>query len=81
MAPTCFGKTMPSSGSDGCRFTATVPQPTNRLTSYHVDFEVAQKGTQSLPDNGIVLPKHVRATVKNKEVYNSVHLLVNLYMF
>jgi hypothetical protein len=32
---------------------------------------VAQKGKQSLPEDGIVLPKHVGAIVKdNKEVYN-----------
>jgi hypothetical protein len=37
---------------------------------------VAQKGTQSLSEDGIVLPKHVGAIVKeNKEVYNSVHLV------
>jgi hypothetical protein len=52
---------------------------TFRLISYHIDVEVAQKGTYSLPDHGIVLPKHVGLIVKNKYVYNSVHLLVNLY--
>jgi hypothetical protein len=31
--------------------------------------------------DGIDLPRHVGAFVKNKEVYNSVHLLVNLYTF
>jgi hypothetical protein len=32
---------------------------------------VAQKGKESLPEDGIVLPKHVGAIVKeNKEVYN-----------
>jgi hypothetical protein len=37
---------------------------------------VAQKGTYSLPEDGIVLPKHVGAIVKeNKEVYNSVYLV------
>jgi hypothetical protein len=28
------------------------------LVSYHIDAEVAQKGTQSLPEDGMVLPKH-----------------------
>jgi hypothetical protein len=42
---------------------------------------LAQKGTQSLPDDDNILPKHVGAIVKNKEVYNPVHLLVNLYIF
>jgi hypothetical protein len=37
-----------------------------RLVSYHIDAEVAQKGTQSLSENGIVLPKHVGAIVKEK---------------
>jgi hypothetical protein len=37
-----------------------------RLVSYHIDAEVAQKGTQSLPEDGIVLPKHVGAIVKDK---------------
>jgi hypothetical protein len=49
-----------------------VPQPTDRYASYHIDIEVTQKGTQSLPDDGIVLPKHVGAIAKNKEAYNSV---------
>jgi hypothetical protein len=32
---------------------------------------MTQKGTQSLPEDGIVLPKHVGAIVrKNKEIYN-----------
>jgi hypothetical protein len=52
-----------------------------RLASYHIDVEMAQKGTQSLPDDGIALPKHVAAIVKNKAIYNSGHLLVNLYLF
>jgi hypothetical protein len=39
------------------------------------------KRQPSLPDDGIVLPKHVGAIVKDKAVYNAVHLLVNLYIF
>jgi hypothetical protein len=35
-----------------------------RLVSHHIDVEVAQKGTQLLPEDGIVLPKHVEAIVK-----------------
>jgi hypothetical protein len=42
-----------------------------RLVSYHVDAEVAQTGKQSLPEDDIVLPKHVGAIVrKNKEIHN-----------
>jgi hypothetical protein len=37
-------------------------------------------GTQSLTEDGIVLPKHVAAIVKSKETYNLVHLLVCLYI-
>jgi hypothetical protein len=37
-----------------------------RLISYHIDAEVAQKETKSLPEDGIVLPKHVEAIVKEK---------------
>jgi hypothetical protein len=40
-----------------------------RLVSYHIDAEVAQKGTQSLPEDDIVLPKPVKksgAIVKEK---------------
>jgi hypothetical protein len=46
-----------------------------RLVSYHIEAEVAQKGTQLLPDDGIVLLKHVGAIVKrkNKEVRYSLH--------
>jgi hypothetical protein len=37
---------------------------------------VAQKGTYSLPEDGIVLLKHVRAIVKeNKEYIISVYLV------
>jgi hypothetical protein len=35
-------------------------------TIWHIDAEVAQKETQSLPEDGIVLPKHVGAIVKEK---------------
>jgi hypothetical protein len=31
------------------------------LVSYHINAEVAKKGTQSLPEDGIVLSKHVGA--------------------
>jgi hypothetical protein len=37
-----------------------------RLVSYHTDVDVAQKGTQLHPEDGIVLPKHVGAIVKRK---------------
>jgi hypothetical protein len=32
------------------------------------------------PDDGIILLKYVGAIIKNTEVYNSVHLLVNFYI-
>jgi hypothetical protein len=50
-----------------------------RLSSYHTDVEVAQKGTQSLPDDGTVLPKHVAAIIKNKEVYMNPVLLFRFF--
>jgi hypothetical protein len=37
-----------------------------QTVSYHIDAEVAQKGTQSLTEDGTVLPKHVGAIVKDK---------------
>jgi hypothetical protein len=37
-----------------------------QTVSYRTDAEVAQKETQSLPEDGIVLPKHVGAIVKEK---------------
>jgi hypothetical protein len=33
-----------------------------RLVSYHINVEVAQKETSFLPEDDIVLPKHVGAT-------------------
>jgi hypothetical protein len=30
---------------------------------YHIDVEVTQKGTELLPEDGILLPKHVEAIV------------------
>jgi hypothetical protein len=35
--------------------------------SYHIDAEVAQIGKYSLPDDGIVLPKHVGVFVKENK--------------
>jgi hypothetical protein len=37
-----------------------------RQVTGHFGTEVAQKGTHSLPEDGIVLPKHVGAIVKEK---------------
>jgi hypothetical protein len=37
-----------------------------RHVSYHIDAEVAQKGTQLLPEDDIVFPKYVGAIVKEK---------------
>jgi hypothetical protein len=37
-----------------------------RLVSYHIDAEVAQKGTKLVAEDGIVLPKYVGAIVKEK---------------
>jgi hypothetical protein len=35
-------------------------------SEYHIYVEVAQKGTQMLPEDGTILPKHVGAVVKEK---------------
>jgi hypothetical protein len=87
MAPACFSKTMPSSGSDYVPFWATstcqyVGSTIHSIiASYHNNVEVAQKWTLSLPDDGSVLMKHLGAIVRNKkikEVYRSVHLFVSL---
>jgi uncharacterized membrane protein YsdA (DUF1294 family) len=37
-----------------------------RFVFYHIDAEVAQKGIYSLPEDGIVLSKHVGAIIKEK---------------
>jgi hypothetical protein len=52
-----------------------------RLASLHIEPWSNSAGTQSLPEDGIVLPKHVGAIVKSKETYNLVHLLVYHYIF
>jgi hypothetical protein len=44
------------------QLTGHMTEPTYR----RIDAEVAQKGTQSLPEDGIVLPEHVGAIVKEK---------------
>jgi hypothetical protein len=51
------------------------------MVHYQVHTEVARKGTYLLTDDVIVLTKHVGLIVQNTELYNSVHLLVNLYKF
>jgi hypothetical protein len=48
-----------------------------RLVFCHIDVEVAQKWTQLLPDDSIVLPKHVAAIVKKYRT--QFILLVILY--
>jgi hypothetical protein len=54
-----------------------------RLVSYHIDVEVAQKGTQLLPGDDTVLPKHVGAIVKRKIKKYRIQciLLANFYIF
>jgi hypothetical protein len=53
-----------------------VPSHFLRLVSYHIGTEVAQKGKYSLPEYGIVFPKHIGAIVEEKEKYIiSVHLV------
>jgi hypothetical protein len=53
VAPTCFGITLPSSGS--------VPSatPIHNILSTAPELSISQKALGALPEDGIVMPKHV----------------------
>jgi hypothetical protein len=60
VAPTCFGITLPSSG--------TVPKhntPSPNVRSTAPQLNTSQTAIGTLPEDGNVMPKHVGATIHN----------------
>jgi hypothetical protein len=55
VAPTCFGITLPSSGS--------VPSAIHNILSTAPQLSVSQKALGKLPEDGNVMQKHVGATI------------------
>jgi hypothetical protein len=66
VAPTCFGITLPSSGSvvDGYHVTKH-NTPIHNILSTAPQLSISQKALGTLPEVGNVMPKHVGATINN----------------
>jgi hypothetical protein len=70
VAPTCFGITLPSSGSVFSDVVRTAHRVTRNNTPIHnilstAQLSISQKALETLPDDGNVMPKYVRATIHN----------------
>jgi hypothetical protein len=64
VAPTCFGITLPSSGSVPGLYVRTTSLATTR-PSIAPQLSISQKALGTLPEDGSVMPKHVEATIHN----------------
>jgi hypothetical protein len=74
VAPTCFGITLPSSGSvlsvssDVVRFTHHATRhntPIHNILSIAPQLSISLKALEMLPEDGNVMPKHVGDTIHN----------------
>jgi hypothetical protein len=83
VAPTCFGITLPSSGSITSAFQEMLNwgavdrilwmgalvirhnTPMHNILSTAPQLSISQKALGTLPEEGNVMPKHVRATIHN----------------
>jgi hypothetical protein len=76
VAPTCFGITLPSSGSvDGCVVSSDIVRTAHHITRNNTSIHnilstapqlsISQKALRTLPEGGNVMPKHVEATIHN----------------
>jgi hypothetical protein len=71
VAPTCFGITLPSSGSVSSAFYemhhVTKPNtPIHNILSTAPQLSISQKALGTLPEDGNVMPKHLVATIHNQ---------------
>jgi hypothetical protein len=69
VSPTCFGITLPSSGSVPSAHAHHVTKhntPIHNILSTAPQLSVSQKALRTLPENGNVMPKHVGAIIHNK---------------
>jgi hypothetical protein len=73
VAPTCFGITLPSSGSISSALVDVVRKhhvtrhntPIHKILSTDPQLSISQKALGTLPDDGNVMPKHVGVTIHN----------------
>jgi hypothetical protein len=71
VSPTCFGITLPSSGSVVFSDVVRTHRVTKHNTPIHntlstaLQLSISQKALGTLPEDGIVMPKHVGATIHN----------------
>jgi hypothetical protein len=71
--PTCFGITLPSSGSVSSAFWEMLNvhhvtkhnTPIHNILSTAPQLSITQKALETLPEDGNVMPKHVVATIHN----------------
>ena len=70
VAPTCFGITLPSSGSVVSSDVVRTHHVTTNNKPIHIlstapHLSISQKALEKLPEDGNVMPKHVGATIHN----------------
>jgi hypothetical protein len=67
VAPTCFGITLPSSGSVQVRMHHVTRHntPIHNILSTAPQLSISQKALGTLSEDGNVIPKHVSATIHN----------------
>jgi hypothetical protein len=68
VAPTCFGITLPSSGSVvvvNTHHDTRHNTPIHKILSTASQLSISQKAIEMLPEDGNVMPKHVGGTMHN----------------
>jgi hypothetical protein len=66
VAPTCFGITLPSSGSVPSAHHATRHNtPIHNILSTAPQLNISPKAPETLPEDGNITPKHVGVTILN----------------
>jgi hypothetical protein len=68
VAPTCFGITLPSSGSVQGVLAHHITihnTPIHNILSTASQLNISQKALGTLPEDGNIMPKHVGATIHN----------------
>jgi hypothetical protein len=67
VAPTCFGITLPSSGSvpSATHHTTRYNMPTHNILWTVPQFSISQKELGTLPEDSNVMSKHVGVTINN----------------
>jgi hypothetical protein len=68
VSPTCFGITLPSSGSVPSAHAHVTRHntPIHSILSTDPQLSISQKALRTLPEIGNLMPKHVGDTIQNK---------------